>query len=73
MTIREHLAGMIRDLVREMVEVQDDPDISPALKSDLGMVISDLASAEHAIAYAPDNGPTAADIAGEVVHVPAPF
>jgi hypothetical protein len=68
MTIRETLAGMIRDLMREMVEVQDDPDISPALKSDLGLAISDLGSAEAVIAI-DDAGPTQADIAGEVDHV----
>jgi hypothetical protein len=72
MTIRETLAGMIRDLMREMVEVQDDPDISPALKRDLGLAISDLGSAQAVIAI-DDAGPTQADIAGEVVHVPAPF
>ena len=72
MTIREHLAGIIRDLIREMVEVSDDPDISHALKSDLGLAISDLGSAEAVITI-DDAGPTRADIEGEVVHVPAPI
>lgn len=67
-TIREQLAGKIRDLMREMVEVQDDPDISPALKSDLGMAISGLGSAEDVIAIDDDGGPAAEDIAGEVKH-----
>ena len=64
MTIRETLAGMIRDLMREMVEVQDDPDISPALKSDLGLAISDLGSAEAVITI-DDAGPTQAITEGE--------
>ena len=68
MTIREQLAGMIRDLMRVMVELQDDPDISPALKSDLALAVSDLESAKDVITV-DDSGPTQADIAGEVVHV----
>jgi hypothetical protein len=64
MTIRETLAGMIRDLMREIVEVQDDPDISPALKSDLGLAISDLGSAE-AVITTHDAGPTQAITEGE--------
>ena len=68
MTIREQLAGMIRDLMRVMVELQDDPDISPALKSDLALAVSDLESAKDVITV-DDAGPTQADIAGEVDHV----
>ena len=72
MTIREQWAAKIRDLIREMVEVSDDPDMSPALKRDLGLAILELEFAE-AMFTIDDSGPTQADIEGEVVHVPAPF
>ena len=68
MTIREHLVGMIRDLMREMVEVEDDPDISDALRKDIGLAVTALGNAETLIAIADDDGPTAADIAGDVNH-----
>ena len=72
MTIRGQLATKIGVLIREMEDLANDPGISPALKSDLGLAISDIGSAQ-AVIDIDDAGPTAADIAGEVVHVPAPF
>ena len=65
-TIRDRIAQNIRKLILDMVEVQDDPDISPSLVEDLGNAIKQLYEAS-ALIY-DDGGPTAEDIAGEVKH-----
>ena len=72
MTIREQLAAKIGVLIREMEDLANDPDIRPAFKKDLMLAISEVGGAQ-AVIEIDDAGPTQADIAGEVVHVPAPF
>ena len=72
MTIRDQLAAKIRSLMCDMLDLSEDPDISPAFKRDLMLAISEVGGAQAVITI-DDAGPTAADIAGEVVHVPPPF
>ena len=68
MTIREQLAAEIRGLIGDMLDLSEDPDISPAFKRDLMLAISEVGGAE-AVITTDDAGPTQADIAGEVDHV----
>ena len=68
MTIRDQLAEEIGDLICEMLDLSEDPDISPALKSNLLLAMSHLGFAQDVITV-DDSGLTAADISGEVDHV----
>ena len=67
-TIRERMAQELRKLILSMVQVQDDPDISPSLVADLGKAIKHLW--EASVLLEDDGGPTAEDVAGEVKHAP---
>ena len=71
MTIREQLARDIGDMLLLVEGLGDDPDIITRLRPELRRVARKLEECVSILTE--DNGPTAADIAGEVVHVPAPF
>ena len=68
MTIRDQLAAKIRSLMCDMLDLSEDPDISPAFKRDLMLAISEVGGAE-AVITTDDSGPTRADIEGEISHV----
>lgn len=73
MTIRDQVAEDIDWLWTRIADLREDPDISEELRNKLRRVSEKLASCMELFYTANDNGPTAADIAGEVNHVPAPF
>lgn len=70
-TIREKVAADIDNLWHRTATLIDDPDISARLRSELRAVCSRLEGCVSILTQ--DGGPTAADIAGEVVHVQPPF
>jgi hypothetical protein len=73
MTIREQLTRDIENLWRRVTELSDDPDIITVLRPQLYRVGDKLEQCMAILKPEVDAGPTQADIAGEVVHVPAPF
>ena len=68
MTIREQLADELRKLIGRVVGMIDDDDLSSGLRWRAGLVYAKLDEARSALHKGEDGGPTAADIAGEVVH-----
>ena len=73
MTIREQLVKDIGDLLLRVTDLGDDPDIITVLRPQLYRVGDKLEQCVAILQPTADAGPTQADIAGEVVHVPAPF
>ena len=73
MTIREQLVNDIGDLLRRVTELSDDRDIGLRLRTELDRVGHNLDKCMEILNPADRVGPTQADIAGEVDHVPAPF
>ena len=68
MTIREQLADELRKLIGRVVGMIDDEDLSADLRMRAGLVYAKLDEARTRLLGNDDGGPTAADIAGEVVH-----
>ena len=73
MTIHEQLAEDVRKLIGRVVGMIDDDDLSFDLRRRVALVYNKLDEARTVLLSDDDAGPTQADIAGEVVHVPAPF
>ena len=73
MTIREQLVKDIGDLLLRVTDLSDDPDIITVLRPQLYRVGDKLEQCMAILKPEVDAGPTQADVAGEVVHVPAPF
>ena len=73
MTIRDQLAEDVRKLIGRVVGMIDDDDLSLDLRRRVALVYNKLDEARTLLLSEVDAGPTQADIAGEVDHVPAPF
>jgi len=73
MTIREQLAEDVQILIDRVVGLIADVDLSRDLRRRAALVYNKLDEARTVLLSEVDAGPTQADIAGEVVHVPAPF
>ena len=73
MTIREQLTRDIDNLLLRVTDLSDDRDIGLRLRTELYRVAQHLSESVSILQPTDDAGPTQADIAGEVDHVPAPF
>ena len=79
MTIRDKIQKAVMALMEEIAAAIDDTDLNDNARHDLIRLYAGIDHKFQAFnlpdgpAQTTDGGPTQADIAGEVVHVPAPF
>lgn len=68
MTIREQLTEDLQRLIESVLLCADDGDVATGFRRRCQKVYGKLCEARLMLQSANDGGPTAADIAGEVVH-----